>query len=95
MPKTQYTRNEHRVKESPQITLRGTQVSDAGLGHLQGLTKLEGLELDGTQVTDVGLVHLQRLTRLKLLGLVGTQVTDDGVIKLQQALPNCVISHHP
>src|SRR6266849_8492555 len=33
------------------VTLRGTQVTDAGLTHLQGLKGLQELHLDGTQVT--------------------------------------------
>ena len=40
------------------MTLNGTQVTDAGLAHLTGLTKLEMLFLDGTKITDAGLVNL-------------------------------------
>jgi hypothetical protein len=35
------------------------QVSDAGLIHLKGLTRVQGLYLDGTQVSDAGARELQ------------------------------------
>lgn len=34
------------------VALDGTEVTDAGLVHLAGLTKLKELDLDGTQVVD-------------------------------------------
>ena len=36
------------------LQLIGTQVTDAGLVHLEGLTNLGVLYLKGTQVTDAG-----------------------------------------
>jgi hypothetical protein len=36
-----------------------TKVTDAGLVHLKGLAKLEGLDLTGTKVTDEGVKKLQ------------------------------------
>ena len=45
---------------------RRTQVTDAGLEHLKGLTQLQGLSLSGTQVTDAGLEHLKGLTQLQI-----------------------------
>ena len=45
--------------------LDGTQVTDAGLEHLKGLSRLQELYLDGTQVTDAGLEHLKGLSQLK------------------------------
>ena len=65
------------------VDLYGTQVSDAGLGHLEGLTALEGLDLRGTQVSDAGLVHLESLTALEVLYLGGTQVGDAGMAHLE------------
>jgi len=38
------------------------QITDAGMVHLKGLTKIEKLGLGSTEVTDAGLVHLQGLT---------------------------------
>lgn len=66
------------------------QITDAGLIHLQDLTKLEELDLTGTVVTDAGLDSLKALTNLRELGL-GIRVTYEGVEKLQRALPNCKI----
>lgn len=40
------------------LTLGGTQVSDAGLHHLAGLTELRTLNLGGTQVGDAGLEYI-------------------------------------
>jgi hypothetical protein len=76
-----------------ELNLEGTQVTDAGLAHLAGLTALERLWLIGTQVTDAGLAHLSRLTALEVLWLDDTQVTDAGVRKLKEALPECHIYH--
>ncbi|MCH8828876.1 MAG: hypothetical protein IID45_04785 [Planctomycetes bacterium] len=45
----------------------GHQVTDAGLAHLAGLTKLESLNLYGASLTDAGLVHLKRMNRLETL----------------------------
>jgi hypothetical protein len=38
-----------------------TQVTDAGLEHLKGLTKLEGLSLEETDVTNEGVKKFQKL----------------------------------
>jgi hypothetical protein len=58
-------------------------VTDAGLMHLKGLSKLEILYLKNTQVTDAGLVHLKGLSKLKLLDLSATQITDAGLVHLK------------
>ena len=63
--------------------------TDAGLVHLKGLTKLEGLRLGFAQVTDAGLTHLKGLTNLVVINLEDTKVTDVGIAKLRKALPNC------
>jgi formylglycine-generating enzyme required for sulfatase activity/dsDNA-binding SOS-regulon protein len=69
--------------EIVRVILSGTQITDAGLVHLAGLTSLESLRLKGTQVTDAGLVHLKGLTELRSLFLNGTQVTDAGLVHLK------------
>lgn len=71
--------------------LCGTQVTDAGLAHLQVLTELRELDLGHTQVTDAGLAHLQGLRGLRKLDLVYAKITDAGLAQLRQALPACVI----
>lgn len=65
------------------IDFNGTQVSDAGLVHLKGLTTLEWLNLSGTQVTDAGLTHVKGLTTLKWLSVGDTRVTDSGLVHLE------------
>ena len=65
------------------VSLSGTQVTDAGLAHLQGLTRLRWLDLSGTRVTDVGLAQLHGLTGLQELNLDSTQITDAGLAHLQ------------
>ena len=42
------------------IHLIGTQVTDAGLEHLKGLTSLQRLDLTGTQVTGAGVKMLKQ-----------------------------------
>lgn len=65
------------------LDLEGTQVTDAGLAHLKGLTNLKSLDLYYTRVTDAGLVHLKGLKNLEWLRLEGTQVTDAGLVHLK------------
>jgi hypothetical protein len=61
-----------------------TQITDAGLVHLKGLTTLQELNLlFVTRVTDAGLVHLKGLTNLQELNLSGTKVTDGGLMHLK------------
>ena len=55
------------------------EVSDVLLGHLNGLTTLEFLDLYETHVTDVGLENVEGLTRLEWLDLSYTQVRDTGL----------------
>ena len=47
---------QNEQREVDMVDLAGTEMTDAGLAHLIGLTALEGLNLGGTQVTDAGLV---------------------------------------
>ena len=64
------------------VRLGRSQVTDAGLVHLKGMTNLEELWLP-TQVTAAGLVHLRGLPNLDTLGLGGTKVTDAGLVNLK------------
>ena len=66
-----------------EVQLNDTQVTDAGLKHLKGLTQLQALLLNHTQVTDAGLEHLKRLTQLQGLSLNSTHVTDAGLENLK------------
>ena len=60
-----------------------TQVTDADLTHLEGLTGLERLWLQGTPVSDAGLAHLKGLSAIQDLDLSNTQVSDAGLKHLQ------------
>ena len=69
------------VKKLPkveQLDLRGTAVTDKGLGSLDGLSALTHLHLENTAVTDEGLTHLKGLSNLQYLNLYNTAVTDKG-----------------
>ena len=65
------------------LEFRRKQVTDAGLEHLKGLTKLEVLDLAKVEITDAGLEHLKGLTQLQALFLNQTQVTDAGLEHLK------------
>ena len=66
------------------IRFRNSWITDAGLVHLKGLTKLKVLQLSGTQgITGPGLVHLKGLPNLKELMLNGTRITDAGLVHLK------------
>ncbi|HKI18050.1 MAG TPA: hypothetical protein VKA15_09215 [Isosphaeraceae bacterium] len=64
-------------------------MTDAGLIHLRGLTRLTFLGLDKNSVnqvnhiSDSGLENLRGLTNLRFLALCGTQVTDAGMAHLK------------
>ena len=80
------------------LNLSGTDVTDAGLVHLAGLTNLTWLNLGSCpRVTDRGLAPLASLTNLRWLGLAytglmaSTGVTDAGVAALKAKLPGCTI----
>ncbi len=68
-----------------------TEVSDADLSHLKGLTGLQRLWLQDTKVSDAGLKHLKGMSSLQRLWLLNTQVSEVGVAELRAAMPNCNI----
>ncbi|MGA2616350.1 MAG: hypothetical protein ABSF26_01995 [Thermoguttaceae bacterium] len=72
------------------LDLTQTEIPDAGLKKLEGLTDLQSLSL-GEGVTDAGLVHLQGFIQLQTLDLTKTRCTAAGLLELQEALPNCKI----
>ncbi len=60
------------------------QITDAGITHLAGLTKLRYLELtDLKDLKGPGLKHLQKLPNLSL-NLHGTGITDDGLAHIKE-----------
>ncbi|MGD0898054.1 MAG: hypothetical protein ABR915_09490 [Thermoguttaceae bacterium] len=60
-----------------------TQVTDAGLKHLEGLSQLRVLNLVNSKITDGGLQHLERLSQLKWLHLSGPAITAVGLQHLE------------
>jgi hypothetical protein len=48
------------VTNLSELDLSDTQVSDAGLAHLKGLTSLSGIDLRSTWVSDAGAKELKR-----------------------------------
>jgi hypothetical protein len=67
--------------------LWGNKITDSGLFHLRGLSRLRWLCLDQTAVTDRGLLQLVRLRNLETLSVERTRVTAAGAAELQRALP--------
>ena len=65
------------------VDLQDRQVTDAGLVHLEGMTRLKRLNLYGTKITDSGLAHLEGLTQLQTLDLAYTTITDAGLVHLK------------
>lgn len=53
------------------LSLRHTRITDKGLVHLIGFSRLEWLSLSSTQVTEAGLTQLKGLTNLRHLGFAG------------------------
>ncbi len=65
------------------VVLQETNVTDAELEYLKGLTQLQSLNLVLTHVTDAGLANLEGMTNLQRLDLFGTKVTDAGLMNLK------------
>jgi hypothetical protein len=65
------------------LTLWKTEITDAGLAPVAGLTALESLEISSAKITDRGLALLKGLTRLQELRLVDLPITDAGLAHLK------------
>jgi Leucine-rich repeat (LRR) protein len=65
------------------VNLGITEVKDAELEHLKGLSKLRRLTLNDTPITDAGLDHIKDLTSLQKLYLVDTKISDAGLERLK------------
>lgn len=63
------------------LTLENNQskITDAGLVHFCGMTRLESLNLTGCKITGKGLAALKEMKQLKVLNLGWTQVDDIGL----------------
>jgi len=53
------------------------RISDAGLIHLKGLTKLRNLTLSGPRITDAGMQHLAGLTNIVAISFHQCAITDE------------------
>jgi internalin A len=80
------------LKHLQYLYLEKSQVTDAGLAHLRGLTEIQFLQLGYTGntntgtytwITDAGMAHLGGLTNLHGLMLGHTGITDDGLAHLK------------
>jgi hypothetical protein len=69
------------------VVLQETNVTDADVAQLAGLTTLVELDLNGTQVGDPGLASLSELTNLGYLYLNRAQIGDAALVHLGR-LPN-------
>lgn len=76
---------------TPGILAEPEALADAGLLHLERLSRLCSHDLRHTNVTDAGPEHLGKRTRLRQLFLYDTKVTGKGIKRFQQALPTCEI----
>jgi Leucine-rich repeat (LRR) protein len=56
-----------------------SKITDAGLVHLSGMTRLEWLDLTGGQITGRGLTPLREMKQMRRLCLGWTQVDDTGL----------------
>jgi|GEM_PF-762545 len=63
------------------------RLTNDGLKHLSGMTRLRMLHLDGTAINDDGLKYLAELPQLSMVSLASTQVSGTGAAPLAK-LPN-------
>ncbi len=71
-----------RCLDTPSLQLTG-RFTDAHLGGLGGLSRVQELDLADTDITDAGLIHISRLTGLRTLDISMTDVTSAGVQQLR------------
>ena len=79
------------LKTLRELDLAGTNVTDADLRLLTGLTRLEALDLMGTGIADAGLEAVTELRALKTVSLARTRVTANGLADLRQRRPDLKI----
>jgi hypothetical protein len=73
-----------RFRKLESLCLARTDVTDAGLRHVRGLTTLREIDLyEAGFITDAGLAHIEGLKQLRSLNLMLTQVTDAGMVHLR------------
>ncbi len=71
-------------KNLTELWLGLTDITDAGLAQLKGITSLKLLTLDGDiHITDAGLEHLKGLENLERLDIEASYITDAGLAHLK------------
>ena len=65
-----------------ELLLEETQITDAGVLALTGLTDLEHLRLRGARIGNAGIAHLCQFQNLRILNLPHAQFTDDALAEL-------------
>lgn len=74
--------NIKKLTELRVLTLTACRITDEGLKHVGGLSKLEVLKLDQNKnVTDAGLAHVLQMQKLHTLNVSNTKLTDSGLLK--------------
>jgi hypothetical protein len=73
-----------KLKQLPRVTSLNlfSEIGDAGLAHLEGITQLESLTLTSSKVTDQGMKSVGRLSKLRTLELDCLALTDAGLREL-------------
>jgi uncharacterized protein (TIGR03067 family) len=61
------------------LDLHSTEVGNAGVAELSGLSNLERLDLSFTSINDAGLAAVAKMGKLKKIIVKGTMVTEDGI----------------
>jgi Leucine-rich repeat (LRR) protein len=73
-----------KLPEIEWIGLHLSDITEADLEHLKGLTKLRRLGLAGIKLGDAGLKRIEGLTTLEILFLMENPITDAGLDHLQR-----------
>ena len=83
------------LREMQDLVLSSTQITDAGLVHVQEMVELHTLQLNGCEnLTDTGIVHLSGLKNLQVLNLNATQITDAGLPHLARLTNLQKLNHY-
>jgi len=66
-----------------------TSISDAGIKHLGGLSRLEALDLYGTPIGAGAVEILKTMKSLRVLHVGFTEIGEAGLAELRRELPLC------
>jgi hypothetical protein len=73
------------VKAMPgivKLNLYDSSIGDAGVRHLESISKMKWLNLDKTLITDAALVSVAKMSDLEFLHVGSTQISDEGLMAL-------------